>query len=168
VIKLERGTKMNKAIERAKAVRPFVKWLGERTYTVTSSDGQRVYTVRFEVANGHKLAECNCKAGAEGMLCYHIAAAAAVNIAVASMRQRTASPSIPAVSPTEQPSSAQAAAHVHICQACKQSINCEYDFCSTAFTVVCDGCYAAGKRVWDAPGPVYPPTVSNGAHALAC
>lgn len=88
MIKLERGDKMNKAIERAKAVRPFVKWLGERTYTVTSRDGQRVYTVRFVVANGHKLAECNCQAGEAGMLCYHVAAAAAVNIAVASIKRQ--------------------------------------------------------------------------------
>lgn len=97
MIKLERGDKMNKAIERAKAVRPFVKWLGERTYTVSSRDGQRVYTVRFVVANGHKLAECNCKAGEAGMLCYHIAAAAAVNIAVASIRQQAGQAAAPQV-----------------------------------------------------------------------
>lgn len=88
MIKLEHGDKMNKAIERAKVVRPFVKWLGERTYTVTSRDGQGVYTVRFAVANGNKLAECNCTAGEAEMLCYHIAAAAAVNIAIASIHQR--------------------------------------------------------------------------------
>ncbi|MBI1763126.1 MAG: hypothetical protein HYR56_16990 [Acidobacteria bacterium] len=97
MIKLERGDKMNKAIERAKAVRPFVKWLGERTYTVSSSDGQRVYIVRFVVANGHKLAECNCKAGEAGMLCYHVAAAAAVNIAVASIHRQAEQSAAPVI-----------------------------------------------------------------------
>ncbi|MBI3425022.1 MAG: hypothetical protein HY011_18965 [Acidobacteria bacterium] len=75
MIKLERGDKMNKAIARAKTVHPRVKWLGNRTYLVTSSDGQRRYTVRFVVAHGHKLAECNCKAGEKEQLCYHVAAA---------------------------------------------------------------------------------------------
>ena len=87
MIKLERGDKMNQAIARAKTVHPRVKWLGNRTYLVTSSDGQRRYTVRFFVAKWHKLAECNCKAGQAGQLCYHVAAAAAVNIGIASMRQ---------------------------------------------------------------------------------
>ncbi len=88
MIKLENNDKMRKAIARAKAVHPRVKWLGERTYTVSSSDGQRLYTVRFVVANGHKLAECNCAAGQSEQLCYHVAAAASVNIAVASIHRQ--------------------------------------------------------------------------------
>ena len=88
MIKLERGDKMNRAIARAKAVHPRVKWLGNRTYLVTSSDGRSVYTVRFVVANGHKLAECNCKAGQQEQLCYHVAAAASVNIAIASIQRQ--------------------------------------------------------------------------------
>lgn len=89
MIKLERN-KMTNAIKRARTIRPFVKWLGGRQYTVTSSDRQSTYQVRFAVANGAKLAECNCKAGEAGMVCYHVAAAAAVNIAIASMKQARA------------------------------------------------------------------------------
>ncbi len=36
MIKLESNDKMSKAIERAKAIHPRVKWLGNRTYLVTS------------------------------------------------------------------------------------------------------------------------------------
>jgi len=47
-----------------KAVRPRVRVISasERTYSVTGSKGD-VYTVRFAVAGGHKLGECDCKAG---------------------------------------------------------------------------------------------------------
>jgi uncharacterized Zn finger protein len=84
MIKLE-SAKMKNAIARAKAVRPRVTRLAERSYRVTSSNGKDFYTVRFAVANGHKLAECDCKAGQAGQLCYHVAAAAAVNIALHSV-----------------------------------------------------------------------------------
>jgi SWIM zinc finger len=80
MIKLE-SSKMQKAIERAKQVRPRVRCTGERIYSVTGRKGD-LYTVRFAVANGHNLAECDCRAGQSSQLCYHIAAAAAVNIAV--------------------------------------------------------------------------------------
>lgn len=172
MIKLERNDAMTRAIARAKQVRPFVKWLGGRTYSATSRDGQRVYTVRFEVRNGHKLGECNCKAGVKGQLCYHIAAAAAVNIAIASMHRHNASPSIPA-SPTEQPSSAPAAAryHSHKCSNCKAEIECDFPYCdSMSELIYCPACYAAGYRIKDEVTPsVYPPAVTIAqAHARAC
>ena len=80
MIKLE-SHKMKSAIERAKTVRPRVRRTAERTYAVTGSKGD-TYTVTFAVANGLKLAECNCKAGQSNQLCYHVAAAAALNIAL--------------------------------------------------------------------------------------
>jgi hypothetical protein len=86
MIKLE-AAQMTKAIERAKAARPRVRVISasERTYAVTGSRGDN-YTVKFAVANGHRLAECDCPARG---LCYHIAAAASVNIAVQSMRRQS-------------------------------------------------------------------------------
>lgn len=77
---------MQKAIARAKVLRPRVRMTGERTYSVSGSQGG-TYTVRFAVANGMKLAECSCKAGEAGMVCRHVVAAAALNIAVMSMRR---------------------------------------------------------------------------------
>lgn len=43
MIKLEKAT-MTAAIERAKAVRPRVRRIADRAYSVTSSDKQSVYT----------------------------------------------------------------------------------------------------------------------------
>jgi len=90
MIKLE-SNKMQKAIERAKAVRPRVTVISvaERKYAVTGSKGD-VYTVRFAIANGLKLGECDCPA--RGM-CYHLAAAAAVNIGIQGMRRAAPAPS---------------------------------------------------------------------------
>lgn len=87
MIKLETKS-MTKAIEKARAAHPTVRVINadERTYAVYGSRGD-AYTVRFAVANGHKLAECSCPARG---LCYHIAAAASLNIAVQSMRQEAA------------------------------------------------------------------------------
>lgn len=78
MIKLE-TSKMIKAIERAKAVRPRVTVISAdaRVYSVTGSKGD-AYTVRFAVANGLKLAECDCKAGKSDQMCFHVAAAARV------------------------------------------------------------------------------------------
>jgi hypothetical protein len=81
MLKLE-TSKMQKAIATAKTVRPRVRWTGERNYAVTGRKGD-TYTVRFLINKyGTKLGECNCPAGKAAMYCYHIAAAAAVNIAI--------------------------------------------------------------------------------------
>lgn len=75
------------AIQRAKAERMKVRALSVdgRTFAVTNGKG-KTYTVRFVVANGHKLGSCDCAARTH---CKHMAAAASLNIAVQSMRQPT-------------------------------------------------------------------------------
>jgi len=90
MIKLE-PNKMQKAIERAKAVRPRVTVINadDRIYSVTGSRGG-AYTVKFVVANGLKLAECDCAAGRQEMMCFHVASAAQVNVMVQSMRKASA------------------------------------------------------------------------------
>ena len=85
MIRLERE-KMQKAISRAKVIHPKVRMIGERTYAVTGSTGSN-YTVRFAVVDGMKLAECNCKAGSEGQVCFHLAAAASANIIIQALRR---------------------------------------------------------------------------------
>lgn len=77
---------MKGAIERARAERLKVRAINvaDRTYAVTS--GKKTYTVRFVVAGGHKLASCDCAARTH---CKHMAAAAAVNIGIQTMRQPT-------------------------------------------------------------------------------
>ena len=100
MIKLE-PNKMQKAIERAKAVRPRVRVINasERIYSVTGSRGGS-YTVKFVVANGLKLAECDCAAGRQEMMCFHVAAAAQVNVMCQSMRRQAApAPALPVLAP---------------------------------------------------------------------
>jgi len=89
MLKLERD-KMANAIRRAKDVHPKVRVINAdaRTYAVTGSKGNS-YTVKFVVVNGDKLAECDCPARG---LCFHIASAAVVNIAVQSQRQQNPTP----------------------------------------------------------------------------
>ena len=89
MIKIETTT-MTKAIAKANTVHPRVKVISaaDRTYSVTGSKGDN-YTVKFAVSNGHKLAECDCAARG---LCYHIAAAAQVNVMTQSMRQGATAP----------------------------------------------------------------------------
>jgi hypothetical protein len=92
MIKLEIKT-MTKAIQRTKEVHPKVRVINadHRVYAVTGSKGG-AYTVKLAVANGHKLASCDCPA--KGM-CFHIAAAAAVNIGIQGMRRRITAPTRP-------------------------------------------------------------------------
>ena len=91
MIEIKRNEAMSKAIERAKARHPKVIVVNAtaRAYVVTGSRGDN-YLVRFEVVNGRKLASCTCKAGERGSLCYHVAAAAAVNLGIQAMRAQLA------------------------------------------------------------------------------
>jgi hypothetical protein len=70
-----------RAIERCKQLKPKVSFVDERVFTVQSANNDNSYTVRFELQNGEKFGECNCKAGENGKyVCYHLAAAATANI----------------------------------------------------------------------------------------
>lgn len=93
-------TNMTRAIAKAKQIRPRVTVVdaGARIYSVSGMSGR--YTVKFPVADGHKLAECNCKAGQSNMVCYHVAAAAAVNMGIQGMRLQA---STPAAAPAPAP-----------------------------------------------------------------
>ncbi len=94
MIRLQNDNAMKRAIERAKARKPRVRCISsaERIYTVTSRTSDVIYIVKFAVANGLKLAECECKAGQAHQLCVHVAAAAAVNIALHSSYARPSEP----------------------------------------------------------------------------
>lgn len=87
MIELKSKEQMEKAIKRARQQKPFVRVRGFRWYEVQSSNGDNVYTIHFYKRDRQKLAECSCKAGERGLLCYHIAGAAAVHIGIAAMRK---------------------------------------------------------------------------------
>ncbi len=74
------ATNTVKAIERCKTLRPKVKFVQERMYVVYSANNSNVYHVKFDVMNGEKFGACECAASEKGFICYHLAAAATVNI----------------------------------------------------------------------------------------
>ena len=70
-----------KAIERCKKLKPKVQFIADRTFAVKSANNGNIYTVRFDVQDGKKLGQCDCKAGQQGKyVCYHLIAGATVNI----------------------------------------------------------------------------------------
>ena len=75
-----------KAVERCKQLKPQVHFIQDRTFTVRSANNANVYTVRFEVENGKKLGQCECKASERNLVCYHLIAAATANIYRQSMK----------------------------------------------------------------------------------
>jgi ribosomal protein L39E len=87
VIELKSKEQMAKAIKRARRLKPFVRVRGFRWYEVKSSNNDATYTVHFYKNGRQRLGECNCKAGERGLVCYHMAGAAAVHIGIASMRR---------------------------------------------------------------------------------
>lgn len=87
MIELKSKEQMAKAIKRAKQLKPFVRVRGFRWYEVKSSNGENIYTIHFYKNGRQKLGECTCKAGERGLVCYHLAGAAAVHIGMAAMRR---------------------------------------------------------------------------------
>ena len=69
-----------KAVARCKQLKPKVKFVKDRLFVVYSSNNSNVYHVRFDVQNGEKLGECECKAAERGFICYHLVAGATANI----------------------------------------------------------------------------------------
>ena len=87
MIELKSKEQMAKAIKRARQLKPFVRVRGFRWYEVKSSNGANIYTIHFYKNGRQRLGECNCKAGERGLVCYHLAASAAIHIGIASMRK---------------------------------------------------------------------------------
>jgi len=85
MIKIENNDKMTAAIERCKQARPKVRRIDANTVSVVSARGS--YTVKFSAPKpGLLLAECDCKAGKDGMLCYHVPGAMAAPVAAPARR----------------------------------------------------------------------------------
>jgi len=86
MIKIEiNSDPMKRAAQRAMDKPLRVRMIAFRTYGVVNGDGKH-YTVHFRKSNGVKWAECSCAAGAQGMLCYHIAGALPLHCHVAKTR----------------------------------------------------------------------------------
>jgi hypothetical protein len=78
-----------RAIERCKQLKPTVRFVAERTFSVQSANNTNSYTVRFDVKGSEKFGICECKASTKGYCCYHIIAAATANIYRQSLKRQT-------------------------------------------------------------------------------
>lgn len=58
--------------------KPRVKMIQPGKYSVIGNQNQYTVKMRIDERN-HKIIECNCRAGEEGMPCYHSAAALALH-----------------------------------------------------------------------------------------
>jgi hypothetical protein len=90
MVEIRSYEQLAKAVERAKKLKPYVRYRGWRWFEVTSSDGVTVYTIHFWDSingSGRMLGECNCKGGEHGYVCYHLVSALAIHLGIESMRR---------------------------------------------------------------------------------
>ena len=80
---------LENAIQKAKKVRPSVKFDRFGRYRVSGSKGGYYTVVCKKSDNGYKTVECSCKGAERGLPCYHAAAALSLHIGLA-RRQQTA------------------------------------------------------------------------------
>ena len=69
-----------KVVAKCKQLKPRVKFIQDRLFAVQSANTSNVYHVSFDVKNGEKFGQCECKAAEKGLVCYHIVAGATANI----------------------------------------------------------------------------------------
>lgn len=86
MIQLTTATKLEKAISKARTVKPRVRVNTFGNYTVENKQTGASYTVECMKRDGKRYASCSCKAGERGRACYHVAAAVGAHIVLAAER----------------------------------------------------------------------------------
>jgi hypothetical protein len=86
MIQLTSAATLESAIRKARTVKPRVHVNCFGRYTVTNKQTGATYTVTCEKRDGKRFASCTCRAGELGRACYHVAAAVAAHIQLASER----------------------------------------------------------------------------------
>ncbi|MGI8467964.1 MAG: hypothetical protein ACR2N3_05880 [Pyrinomonadaceae bacterium] len=79
-----------KAVAKCKQLKPRVKFIQDRLFAVQPANNSNVYHVSFDVRNGEKFGQCECKAAEKGLVCYHIIAGATANIYRQSLKRQIA------------------------------------------------------------------------------
>ncbi len=87
MIQLTTATAIEKAINKARTVKPRVHVQSFGSYTVTNKATGASYTVECLKRDGRRFAHCTCRAGELGRACYHVAAAVAAHIQLAADKQ---------------------------------------------------------------------------------
>lgn len=84
MIQLTTAAKLEKAINKARTVKPRVRVNRFGSYAVTNKQTGATYTVECRKQDGKRFVHCSCKAGERGQACYHVAAAVSAHIQLAS------------------------------------------------------------------------------------
>jgi hypothetical protein len=86
MIQLTTATKLEKQIAKARTMKPRVRVNCFGSYTVTNKQTGATYSVECLKQDGKRYAHCSCEAGERGRAGYHVAAAVAAHIQLASLR----------------------------------------------------------------------------------
>ena len=84
---LKAKQQLEKAITKAKQVRPSVKFNHFGRYRVSGSKGGFYKVICKKSDNGFKTVACTCKGAEKGLVCYHSVAALSLHIGLARLRQ---------------------------------------------------------------------------------
>jgi hypothetical protein len=84
---LKDETQLERAIKRAKQIRPRVEFDHFGRYRVSGSKGGFYTVICKKSENGYKTIECTCKAGDKGLVCFHSVSALSLHIGLARLRQ---------------------------------------------------------------------------------
>ncbi len=77
---------LEKAIAKAKKIRPRVEFGSFGHYRVSGSKGFYTVICRKD-ERGYKTVDCTCKASERGLVCYHSAAALSLHVGLARQQQ---------------------------------------------------------------------------------
>lgn len=78
---------LEKAIEKAKKIRPRVEFDCFGRYRVSGSKGGYYTVICRKDERGIKAIDCTCKGGEQGLVCFHSVAALSLHIGLARLRQ---------------------------------------------------------------------------------
>lgn len=80
---LKGKAQLEKAITKAKMVRPRVEFDRFGRYRVSGSKGGFYTVICKKSDNGYKTVDCTCKGGERGLVCYHAVSALSLHIGLA-------------------------------------------------------------------------------------
>lgn len=84
---LKNKEQLERAIEKAKKVRPTVKFDHFGRYRVSGSKGGFYTVICKKSDNGYKTIACTCKGAEKGLVCYHAVSALSLHIGLARQQQ---------------------------------------------------------------------------------
>jgi hypothetical protein len=83
---LKAKTQLENAINKARKLRPTVKFDHFGRYRVSGSKGGYYTVICKKSDNNYKTVSCTCKGAERGLVCYHAAAALSLHIGLARQR----------------------------------------------------------------------------------